>query len=614
MSSSRTPARHAPLGLALLAAMSCACAQDATPIVVTGNRIPQPLTDALPHTTLLTRAEIERSQAVDLPSLIARESGVEFASNGGRGTATSLFVRGAQNRQVLVLIDGVPLARHDATGQVGIEHLMLDQIDRIEIVRGNLSAVYGSGAVGGVIQVFTREGRGPARASAHVEAGSQGFAHGSASVGGGTASTQWSLGLSAQRTRGQSAIDPAVFTSVNPDRDGYRNTSAVAHVAHDWAPGQRLSAGLMMVDGKTAYDSTFATPDDTQDSRSRKTVLRLGSENEFGTAGTTSVQLSRQRERFDDATTGTYGYVSRYTTEVDTLNWTHRFVPVAGVQAQGGVELQRQRIDGDDGYGGGYVDGRDVTALFGGAQGKLGAHTLGLNLRHDRIQGGDAQTTGRADWAWAFAAGWRVNASLATSFAVAPLGYLYAPYFGNPDLKAEHARSREVGLQWTSGRQVVRATLFDNRVRDEISYDFGSQKFENIGRTRNRGLELSYSGRIGATDLRASLTSQDPTDLATGTRLLRRAAFLASTTVSHDLGGGWRVGGALRHAGARPDAGNVTLDAYTVADLTAQWDVSPQWQALARVENLGDVAWQTANGYPQPGRGVFVGLRWRGGL
>lgn len=614
MSPFRIPARHAPIGLALLAVFSCASAQDAQPIVVTGNRIPQPLTDALPHTTLLTRAEIERSQAVDLPSLIARESGVEFASNGGRGTPSSLFVRGAQNRQVLVLIDGVPLARHDATGQVGIEHLMLDQIDRIEIVRGNLSAVYGSGAVGGVIQVFTREGRGPLRAAAQLEAGSQGFVHASASAGAGTASTQWSLGLAAQRSRGQSAIDPAVFPVVNPDRDGYRNTSAMANVAHDWAPGQRLSAGLLAVDGKLAYDSKFDTPADTQNSRSRKTMLRLGSENEFGAAGTSNIQLSRQRERADDATTGTYGYVSRYTTVVDTLNWTHRFVPVAGVQAQGGVELQRQRIDGDDGFGGGYADGRDITALFGGAQGKLGAHTLGLNLRHDRVKGGDTQTTGRADWAWAFSAGWRVNASLATSFAVAPLGYLYAPFFGNPDLKAERARSGEIGLQWTAGGQVMRATLFDNRVREEISYDFTSQKFENIGRTRNRGLELSYSGRIGATDVRASLTSQDPTDVATETRLLRRAAFLASTTVSHDLGGGWRVGGALRHAGARPDSGSVTLDAYTVADLTAQWDVTPQWQALARVENVGDVAWQTANGYPQPGRSVFVGLRWRGGL
>lgn len=614
MFSPHVPARLAPIGLALLAAFSSASAQEAAPIVVTGNRIPQPLTDALPHTTLLTRAEIERSQAVDLPSLIARESGVEFASNGGRGSATSLFVRGAQNRQVLVLVDGVPLARHDATGQVGIEHLMLDQVDRIEIVRGNLSAVYGSGAVGGVIQIFTREGRGPARAAAQLEAGSLGFVHGGASLSGGTASTQWSLGLAAQRSHGESAIDPAVFTTVNPDRDGYRNTSASANVAHDWAPGQRVSAGLLAVDGKTAYDSKFDTPADTQNNRSRKTMLRVGSENELGGLGTSNVQLSRQQERADDATTGTYGYVSRYTTVVDTLNWTQRFVPVAGWQAQGGVELQRQHIDGDDGFGGGYVDGRHITAFFGGAQGKLGSHTVGLNLRHDRVKGGDAQTTGRADWAWAFAAGWRVNASLATSFAVAPLGYLYASGFGNPDLKAELARSGELGLQWTSGAQVLRATYFDNRVRDEISYDFTSSRFENLGRTRNRGLELSYSGRIGATDVRASVTSQDPTNLDTDTRLLRRAAFLASTTVSHDLGGGWRVGGALRHAGARPDSGNVTLDAYTVADLTAQWDMNPQWQWLARVENVGDVAWQTANGYPQPGRSVFVGLRWRGGL
>lgn len=618
MSFSRPPVPWAPLAAACMALAltpAARAADDATTtLVITGNRLPQPLTDALPHTTLLTREEIERSQAVDLPSLIARESGVEFASNGGRGTATSLFVRGAANRQVLVLVDGVPLSRQDASGQVGIEHLMLDQIDHIEIVRGNLSAVYGSGAMGGVIQVFTRQGRGPAQASVRAEAGSEGFAHLGAQAGGTSGATRWSVGLAAQRSTGHSALDPAVVTTANPDRDGYRNTTATLDLGHEIAPGHRLSAGLMHVDGNLDYDSAFSDPTDLQDSRTRKTLLRLGSENRLGEGWASALQLSRQRERTDDHTTGTYGYRSHYTTVVDTLNWTNRIALAAAWNGVAGLEAQRQSLDADDGFGGLFGTQRHLNALFAGAQGQLGAHTLGLNLRHDRVSGGDHRSTGRADWAWTVAPGWRVNASVATAFAIAPLGYLVSPFFGNPDLKPERSNSAELGLQWSAGAHVMRATLFQNRVRDEIDYDTTAGRFENIARTRNRGLEVSYSGRIGATDLRASLTSQDPTNLDTDTRLLRRAAVLASATASHDLGGGWRLGGTLRHTGSRPDSGGQTLPAYTLGDVNAQWDLNRAWQFFGRIENLGDVKYQTASGYNQPGRSLFVGLRWRGGV
>lgn len=144
---------------ALCAPTSAVLADPVPTVVVTAARSPQLLTDTLPHTTVLLREDIERSQALDLPALLAAEAGVQFASNGGRGTATSLFMRGAPSRQVLVLVDGVPLARQDASGQVGIEHLMLDQVERIEVVRGNVSAMYGGGAIGGVIQVFHAPGQ-----------------------------------------------------------------------------------------------------------------------------------------------------------------------------------------------------------------------------------------------------------------------------------------------------------------------------------------------------------------------------------------------------------------------------------------------------------------------
>ncbi len=588
-----------------------AAAADLPPVVVTAARLPQALPDTLAHTTVLTRADIERLQAIDLVSLLAGEAGVQFATNGGRGTATSLFLRGSPARQVLVLVDGVPLSRQDATGQVGIEHLMLDQVERVEIVRGNVSALYGSGAIGGVIQVFTRSDAAAPRASVRLEAGARGLLHGSAQGSGRWGGTQLSLGVSGERDKGYSVLDPARQPAANPDRDGYRNTSAALNAAHTLAAGHTLRAGWVHSDGRLDYDSAFATPADQQSSRTRKDLLHLSSENAWSARWHSRASLSSQRDDARYHESGDWGYRARYRTVVDSLNWDNTLRLDAGWTLNAGLDLQRQAIDADDGFGGRYRHARDTAALFGGAQARLGAHDLALNLRRDDVDGVDARHSGSLGWGWQLASAWRVTARVANAFGVAPLGYLYAPYFGNPALKAERARSGELGLQWAPQDHRLRATLFSTRIEDELEYDTASERFENLARTRNRGLELSYAGRIGRTGLNASVTAQDPQDGLSGQQRLRRSKRLASLAVSQDLGQGWSAGLALRHAGERPDTGGVTLAAYTVADLTAQWQASRQLQWFARIENLGNARYETAAGYHQPPRGVFVGLRWR---
>lgn len=614
MSISR-PARCAnPLLAAGVAALSLslpAHADGPATVVVTAARASQLLTDALPHTTLLQRVDIERSQAVDLAALLAAEASVQFASNGGRGTATALFLRGAPTRQVLVLVDGMPLSRQDASGQVGIEHLMLDQIERIEIVRGNVSALYGGGAVGGVIQIFTRRPGGQPQASLRLEAGSRGLVHGAAQASAQLGATAVSLGVSRVSDRGFSALDPASLPAANPDRDGYGNTSAAFNLSRALADGHSLALGWVHSDGRLDYDSAFDTPADLQRSRTRKDLFSLRSDNQISAAWHSSASLSTQREDVRQQTTGTVGADSRYRTRSDVLNWVHTLALSPAATLTGGLDVQRQSVDVDDGYGGIYARGRTVAALFGSAQWKLGAHHVALSLRHDDVQGLGGHSSGSLGWGWQLAPAWTLIAQAANAFSPPPLGYLYAPYFGNPQLQPELARSAELGLQFAAAGQRLRATLFQTRVRQELDYDTTSQRFENLARTRNRGLELSYDGRVAATDLRASLTAQDPLDADTGARRLRRSQVLASASVSHDLGGGWRAGLALRHAGARPDDGGVTLAAYTVGDVTLQWQVRAGWQWFARIENLGAAQYETARGYQQAPRGLFTGLRWQ---
>ncbi|HSW03243.1 TonB-dependent receptor domain-containing protein [Aquabacterium sp.] len=604
--------RAAPLVAALGAIFAGpSLADEAQTVVVTAGRTSQALTNTLPHTTVLNRTDIELSQAVDLAALLATEAGVQLSSNGPRGTATSLFLRGAQARQVLVLVDGVPLSRQDATGQIGIEHLMLDQVDRIEIVRGNASALYGAGAIGGVIQVFTRSASATPQASVRIEGGSRGLVHGSAQATQRWGATHASFGVSGERDRGYSALDAQQLPAVNADRDGYRNTSAALNLGHALSAEHSLAAGWVHSDGKLDYDSRFSAPTDTQRSRTRKDLAHLSSENSLTAAWSSRVRLSSQREDTFDDTSGDFGYHAAYRTTVDSLNWDNSVKVSPTLLVNGGLDYQRQRITADDGFGGGYQHARSLRAVFGGARASIGAHDLALNLRHDDVDQIGSRSSGSLAWGWQFAPAWKATAQVANAFGVAPLGYLYAPYFGNPELKPELSRTAELGLQWATANQRLRATLFRTRVIDEIEYDNATFAFANVARTRNQGLELSYNGRIGNTDLRGSLTSQRAIDDVTGARRLRRSDVLGSLAVSHDLGQGWRVGLALRHAGDRPDSGGVTLPAYTVGDVTAQWDMSRDLQWFARIENVADVHYQTAQYYNQPARGVFAGLRWR---
>lgn len=598
------------VSLPVLAQSSEAVDPGSTTVVVSASRSVQTLAEALPHTTVIDRAQIERLQAVDLVSLLTTEAGVQVASNGGRGTASALFVRGAPTRQVLVLVDGVPLLRQDATGQLGLEHLMLDQVERVEIVRGNVSALYGSGAVGGVIQVFTRGASGSG-VRGLVEGGSRGLAHAAAGLSGQSGATAWSVGLSDQRDGGYSAIDPARVAAANPDRDGYRNQSATLGLTHTAAPGQVLGLSLWHTEGRLDYDSSFATPADTQRSNTRKSVARVWADNALGERWTSRLSLSTQRDdaRYDES--GSYGYVGRYVTRVESLRWANDVVIDAGWRLVAGLEQERQHIDADDGFGGTYQRARSVRAVFAGMHVRGLSQQLALDLRRDHLDGTGSRTSARAGWSWVPQPAWTVFASAATAFSAPPLGYLYAPWFGNPALRPEVSTSAEAGLQWQQARQRVRATAFHTRVRDELDYDLSTYRFDNLARTRNRGLEVSADGRWGGLDWRASATSQRPVDAVSGQPRLRRSEQMGALTLSQQVAPGWRAGAALKWSGARPEVGGAVLPAYVVADLTTQWDVSASWQVFARIENLGDVRYETAAGYPQPRRGVFVGLRWR---
>ncbi len=563
------------------------------PTVVTANRSEQLLTEALPHTTVLGRDVIERSQALDLPALLASEAGFQFTQNGGRGSSANLFLRGAASLQVLVLIDGVPLTKQDSTGSVSLEHIMLDQVERVEIVRGNVSAIYGSGAVGGVIQVFMRKGEGKPRVFGQLEVGSYSSSRASAGVSGQIGATSYFVGVGRHKTSGFSAMNVTQYPNENPDADGYRNSNYNLALSHALAQGQSMGLRLEGSTGEFDFDGGgFGTPTDRYKGASQRNNWSVFSHNQITRDWRSQLTLSQARERsVYDATWSAFPYDSEATTRTRTLNWSNT-VELGDWRLTAGAEVQRQAIDTNDSYATQLNRERRVSALFAGLSGMVGAHSMQFNLRRDNAQALAGQSTGYAGYGYQLAPAFKLIASTSSAFNLPPLGYLYDPFSGNPALQPETARSTELGLQWAQGQQVVRGTLFKTRTSNLMLYDFASWTFNNVTDATNQGLELSYAGKLALADVRASLTLQDPQDASSAVRLVRRARNMASLAASLPCAA-WTVGGNLRYTGERPDIATApALPAYAVVDLTARYALSPALALTARVENLFDRAYQ----------------------
>jgi len=600
------------LSLLSLAAGTALAQTTPTPVVVTASRTEQIITDVLPHTTVLGRDAIEQSQLVDLPSLLAREAGFQFTQSGGRGGQATAFLRGAASMQVLVLVDGVPMTKQDTTGAVSLEHIMLDQVDRIEIVRGNVSAIHGSGAVGGVIQVFTRQGQGQPTAYVTAEAGSLSTSRLNVGAQGKQGDFGYAVSLGTLSTKGINAANLSQTIHANPDADGYRNENHSVHLSYDLGPDHKVGLRSTRLDGRFDYDvaGSYASPTDVHKGSTRidsNTVYWSGRLNPIWTS---RLNYSDATERNTTNTVGGYSFTTQAETRTRLLSWTHQ-VKLQAMVLSAGLDHQTQGIETATDSVPDLTRQRTANAVYAGLVYTRAAHSAQFNIRHDDVQGVASKDSVYLGYGYDLNAQWKLIASHSTAFNVPPLGYLYDPYSGNPALRPETATTSEVGVQWAHGPHRLRSTLFDTHTQDLLLYDMTSWKFSNVSSVKNQGLETSYSGRIGATDLRASLTVQDPVNEATGQQLVRRAKTLASASVSQAVGL-LTLGGAVRYTGGRPDLnGNPTLPSYVLLDLTARYALTRDWTLFGRVENATDSHYQTAYGYNQLPRTAYVGLSWK---
>ena len=611
----RAAARAAILLLGLPAAGAVGTAAADADVVVTATRTPQRVADALADITVLGRAELDRFEGATLAQVLAAQPGLQSSSNGGLGKPASLFVRGLEARHTLLLVDGVRLGSA-TVGSPSLDNLPLAAIERIEIVRGPLSSLYGSGAMGGVVQVFTRRGGQGTSGHAQLAAGSERYGQAAAGVAFGGGGLDLAVQAQHTETRGASSTTPAVpFGSHDPDRDGFRQTGASARLG--WQPaaadgrGWRLEAVLLGADGVTGVDDGPGAGARAA-LRTRASVLSARGP----LAGPWSMRLSlgETRDLYETLATssaftplGTIGTTSRQ------LGWENTFNTPLGM-ALALLERTSERV-GRPGQPF-SVSARDIDALALGLSGRRAAHHWQASVRHDRNSQFGSVGTGAAAWAWDATPAWRIGASLGTSQTLPSFNQLYFPNFGNPLLQPEAGRHAELQLRHARGAHQWRAVLYGHRYRSFIP---SGPLPANLPRARIDGASLAYEARLGTLALAASLDHVDPRNATAGNanfdKLLPRRARDAFKLAADWERGRWSAGATLQAFSHRFDdaANRLRLGGYATLDLRAGWRLQPGTELTLRLENAGDKAYETALGYAQPRRRGFVTLRseWR---
>ena len=573
--------------------------------VVTATRV-ETRTDAVLSDVVVIEADtLEKSTGRTLSEVLSRSAGLQMSANGGLGKQSGLFVRGTESRHVLLLVDGVRYGSSTA-GSASLDNIPLGIVERIEVLKGPASALYGSDAVGGVVQVFTKQGSQGFHPNASVTLGSFGHRAATGGLSGGTDTVTYALNFGTVREDGFSATNPDVaFSGHNPDDDGFDQDSVSGSLRWAFAPRWTTNVHFTQADGTSQYDQGLGDFDVRSDATTR--IAGWGLEHKWSADSRTQLKLARSDDRSTSFTafdTGQFDTAQTQATLQHDLNTAVGNVIV-------GLESIKEEVSGTQAYA---VNSRTTRAVFAGLHGQSGAHFWQANLRRDsNSQFGDA-TTGFASYGYQITPHWRPHVAYGTSFKMPSFNTLYyvSPFFnGNPTTQPERGKNSEVGLTYSRGLHEVKLTRFDNRVRGFITTQ---PAVVNVPRARMEGWSLGYTGAAGNWTWNANLELLDARNEANQLKLQRRADETLTLALDRQSGA-WTWGGSLLAVSDRFDnaANTVRLPGFATLDLHAAYQVQKDWSLNLRLNNLADKVYETAHGYNQPGRAAYLTLNWKPG-
>ena len=585
-----------------------ATAEDAATLgttVVTAGRTAQSLNDVIADMTIVDRATIEKSGANSLADILARQPGIELVRNGGPAGTTSLFVRGAPSQYTAVLIDGVRADSQAGTGGASWNSIPASQIEHIEILRGPCAAVYGSDAMAGVIQIFTRKGRQGFHPSLEFGFGTHNTQKVNASVRGGTATVDYALSIGYEKSKGYDAR-PNVATA-NHDRDGYSNRSAALNLGWNINSVHRLELTTLDSHTKGQYDTSAANDTTINDTR----TLGLNWQAKWNENYQSRVSITQGTDFYQ-----TKPSVYETTTDIKTYLWHNEYRQ--GVHSlTADIERREDHIKNTS-LTPSPLAKRSQNAFALGYGLSLNAHSLQLNLRQDDDSDFGRKSTGNLGYALSFGDGWRISASTGTAFR-APSLYQRFSIYGSPNLRAEEGRSHELSLRYANSGNELSLTAYNSSYKNQIIFGpagtcgSGCGCYVNVAKAKNRGFTLTAATSVKDVRLTGSLDLQKPIDVATGQILARRARQTLKLTADTQIAG-FNLGAEIQRVGRRFDGANGVrpLKAYSLLNLSASKPIAKGWEIVGRVDNLGNKDYETAKNYATGGRQFYIGLRWQG--
>ena len=608
-------------------------------VVVTATRIETPAHEVASSVSVVSKEDLERMKKATVLKTLEEIPGLTIIQNGAAGGAASIFIRGANSEHTLVLMDGVELNNPITPARsVDLAHFTLENIERVEVLRGPQSTLYGSDALSGVVNIITQKGKGKPKFSLSSAAGSYGTFYSSAGTGGGTEKIHYSLGTTYFQSNGFSAASTEY--EGNEEKDGYRNLTLSGRFGYRFTDNLELDVILRTVDARIEADN-FGGPygDDPNSTQRNKSYFLKGEirtllmKNRWEQKlGFSLVDYDRRHENSPDTAHPIDSEEGYFKSRLFKVDWQNNFFLHETNTLTFGVDHQQEQ--GESEY---HSDGiwGPTSSLFPPEQSRTTGFYVQDQIRLDskffatagirwdkHTQFGTSTTYRLAPAFFIKGTQTKLKATLGTGFKSPSLYQLYAPPtflgpVGNEDLKPEQSTGWDVGIEQylVEGKILLGATYFKNDYKDLIQFDF-SQGYTNIGSAESKGLELLFQAlpRAGV-EVSASYTRTEATDLDTDTSLLRRPKDKLSASILYPFIKKGRLRLSLIHIGEREDldfstwpAERVTLSEHTLLNAVFSYDLTLNAQAFLRLDNILNEEYEMIKGYGAPGFSAYVGI------
>lgn len=615
------------------------------PVVIVGARIEQSLQDVLPSVSVVNKEEIQKTNANDIADLLIGQVGLEVARTGTLGSPVSIYMRGASSSQTLVLLDGVPIMSEGAAGALStIDMIPLSQIERIEILRGNASAIYGPGAVGGVIQLITQK----KSASGFIPFGEVIYGRFNTTSttigfdGGQGEGIRYSLAAGHQQSQGFEAISHAIYPNVNPSTNGYRGNNLRLSFSKQLDKSNLFGLRFMQTEKKSSFDNNYGGTaannymDSAVQDWDNKTLiqsLQLFTANKITQDWRSDAVFNRTTTKQSTLTDGvanmSYGTTD---TIIDTISWKNTIELNSKHTVLAGFDAANSKFDGQKLSGFPEVSApvvKDATRkrLFAGTQSVFGAASLQLNVSREMLPEAVSENTYLIGGGYRLSEKWKATLSRSTAIQAPTIGQLYdIAWGGNRNLSPELSRSTEAGVQYAADSTYMRVVVFkvdyknlittgNSLVADPFWAAQNTKELVNVQSGHNTGIETQLSKKIDRYRFNLGLTHQTPLNDDPTLSVLNKARNFGSFDLAYALSQSSEFGGRIYSTSARttlnPAGNKVPTVGYSVIKLYANHRLTREWTAGVSLDNALNREYQHLAGYNTAPRSLFASLRYQ---